>query len=102
MINGLPERLQMLRAKYGYSQKEVADKIYASASIVSGYETGERTPSTEALLSISRLYRCSTDYLLGRDTNETPRAVIDVEGLGEGEIQALRVLVDAMKESKNK
>lgn len=45
----------MLRAKYGYSQKQVAEKLGVSPSIVSGYKAGERTPSTEILLSLSYL-----------------------------------------------
>ena len=47
MIKDLPEKLKKLRIKYGYSQKQVADKLQVSPSIVSGYETGERTPITE-------------------------------------------------------
>ena len=61
MIQGLPEKLQALRAKYGYSQKQVADRIKVSPSVVSGYETGERTPSTEVLLQLANLYKCTTD-----------------------------------------
>lgn len=56
MINGLPDRLKALRLKYHYSQKQVADLLNMSPSIVSGYETGERTPSVEVLLSFSYLY----------------------------------------------
>lgn len=52
MIKGLPEKLQKLRSKNGLSQKQVADRIGVSPSIVSGYETGERTPSTDVLLSL--------------------------------------------------
>ena len=48
MIKDLPEKLKLLRVKYGYSQKQVADKVNISPSIISGYETGERTPSTDA------------------------------------------------------
>lgn len=62
MIKDLPNRLRDLRIKYGYSQKEVSEKIGASPSIVSGYESGERTPSTQVLLSLAYLYGCSTDY----------------------------------------
>ena len=53
MIKNLPEKLRVLRTKYGLSQKQVADKLGVSPSIVSGYETGERTPSTEILLALS-------------------------------------------------
>ena len=66
MIKGLPEKLKEQREKYHYSQKYVADQLHVSPSIISGYETGERTPSTEKLLALSYLYHCSTDYLLGR------------------------------------
>lgn len=96
MINGLPERLQKLRNKYGYSQKQVADKLNVSPSIVSGYETGERTPSTEVLLSISYLYNCSTDYLLGKQQTE-PVQTVNVSGLTDKQIQAIYTVVEAMK-----
>lgn len=82
MINGLADRLKELRLKYNYSQKDVANKLGISPSIVSGYETGERTPSVDVLLSISYLYKCSTDFLLGRDKNNIDyRAIIDVSDL---------------------
>ena len=64
MIKDLPQKLKALRVQYGFSQKQVAEKINVSPSIVSGYETGERTPSTENLLSLAYLYNVSTDYLL--------------------------------------
>ena len=64
MINGLPEKLKALRVQFGLSQKQVAEKLEVSPSIVSGYETGERTPSTENVLALSYLYNVSTDYLL--------------------------------------
>ena len=68
-------------------------------SITSGYETGERTPSTEALLALSYLYRCSTDYLLGKKEN-TNMNVINVDGMSERQVEALRLLVDSIKSDK--
>ena len=96
MIKGLPEKLKSLRIKYGYSQKQVAGKIKVSPSIVSGYETGERTPSTEVLLSLSYLYNTSTDYLLGKQL-QNPKAVIDIDGLTDRQIAAIVTLIDVMK-----
>ena len=49
MIKGLPEKLKLLRTKSNLSQKEAANRLGISPSIVSSYETGERTPSTENL-----------------------------------------------------
>ena len=65
MINGLGDKLQTLRTQFNMSQKEVAVAINTSPSIISNYESGERTPSVENLMALANLYHCSTDYLLG-------------------------------------
>ncbi len=72
----------------------MADKLNLSPSIMSGYETGERTPSLEALLALSYVYNCSIDYLLGK---ERAKKQIDVDGLSEAQIKALEILVLSMK-----
>lgn len=97
MIKDLPGRLRDLRIKYGYSQKEVSEKIGVSPSIVSGYESGERTPSTQVLLSLAYLYGCSTDYLLGKQ-NDSSQLVLDVSGLSDKQINAIKNIAEAMKE----
>lgn len=100
MIKGLPQRLKELRILNNFTQKAVANKLGISPSIVSGYETGERTPSTEILLALSYLYHCSTDYLLGRNddkSNTMPPVIFDTDGLTKRQIQALSLLIDTMK-----
>ncbi len=96
MIKDLPQKLKLLRIRYGYSQKQVAIKIGVSPSIVSGYETGERTPSTEVLLALSYLYNTSTDFLLGKTLAQN--TVVDLEGLTEGQKKAIINLIASMKE----
>ena len=96
MINGLPEKLRELRTKNGISQRAVAQKLDVSPSIISSYETGERTPSVENLLLLSYLYRCSTDYLLGRETI-SPKMTIAVEGLTPKQVQLLTELIETMR-----
>lgn len=97
MIKDLPQKLKALRVQYGFSQKQVAEKIAVSPSIVSGYETGERTPSTEVLLSLAYLYNVSTDYLLGKQT-VAPNALIDVSKLTDKQKAALASLIESIKE----
>ncbi len=70
MIYGLGKRLQEQRLLKNLSQKEVAVSVGVSASIISNYESSERTPSVEILMALARLYHCSTDYLLGFDRDE--------------------------------
>lgn len=95
MIKDLPMKLKELRLLNNLSQKEVAEKLSISPSIVSGYETGERTPSTENLLALSYLYKCTTDYLLGKST-DTP-SPLNTDGLNTEQIKALQVLIKTMK-----
>lgn len=96
MIKDLPNKLKKLRMQYNLSQKEVAAKLNISPSIVSGYETGERSPSTENLLALSYLYKCSTDYLLGR-TSEEPEFTLDTSDLTNEQLQVLQTLIHVMK-----
>ena len=98
MIKGLPKKLQTLRIGFGYSQKQVADIIGVSPSIISGYETGERTPSTDVLLSLAHLYKCSTDYLLGRENQS--HIMIDCQNLSDAQVQALRQLIEAFTKNQ--
>lgn len=96
MINDLSNKLKKLRKSQNLSQNEVSKKLGISPSIISGYETGERTPSTENLLALSHLYRCSTDYLLGK-SKDAPYAILNTEGLNDKQIKALQDLIKVMK-----
>jgi len=66
MIKGLPEKLKDLRLKYKLSQRQVAKMTRLSPSLISAYENGDRTPNLENILAFSELYKCSVDYLLGK------------------------------------
>ena len=96
MINGLAERLRQLRINSGLSQRTVANRLKISPSIISSYETGERTPSTENLLALSYLYRCTTDFLLGRE-QIAKSCSVSVDGLTPRQIKILAELIDTMR-----
>jgi len=88
MIKELPKNLRQMRLKNNLSQSEVAKRLGFSTSIISSYETGERTPSIENLLALSYLYKCSTDYLLGID-NLSSEVLIDISDLNVQQIKAI-------------
>lgn len=96
MIKNLSVRLKELRMSQNLSQADVSKKLEISPSIISGYETGERTPSTENLLALSYLYKCSTDYLLGK-SNDKPFVVLDTDGLTSEQVEVLQDLIKVMK-----
>ena len=95
MIKGLPEKLKSLRKQYGLSQREAASRLGISTSVISAYENGERTPSTENLLALSYLYKCSTDYLLGKEP-EPPKIILNTDKLSQKQLQILSDLIDTM------
>ena len=54
-----------LRTKNGWSQNELAEKIYVTRQAVSRWETGETVPNTETLKLLSKLFDVSINTLLG-------------------------------------
>ncbi len=96
MINGLGEKLQEQRRLLKLSQKEVAEAINVSPSVVSNYESGERTPSVENLMALAGLYRCTTDYLLGLDKSNCS-SFIDTTHLSDTQNKLLQRFLDSIQ-----
>lgn len=95
MIQGFGMRLQKLRIERNLSQKDVAEALGISASVVSNYENGERTPSVESLISLASFLRCSTDYLLGFE-KYIPQKTLDVSTLNEEQIKLLASFIASL------
>lgn len=53
------------RKRRGLSGKEVAAALGVTAAALSNYEHGIRPITADKLISLSGIYDCSTDYLLG-------------------------------------
>ena len=64
-------RLQELRAKSQKSMAQVARELHMSYTTYVGYEKGEREPNSEVLIAIAKYYRCTVDYLIGKEDNPT-------------------------------
>ncbi len=60
-----------LRTGKGYSQEELAEKVFVTRQAVSRWENGETTPNTETLKLLSKLFDVSINTLLG-----SPRQLI--------------------------
>ena len=88
--------LKTLRLQNGLTQAQVAQKLGVTKSVISAYETGLRVPSYDILINISKIFRVSTDFLLGLENIRE----LDLSGLTEEEIQALLNLIKAMKRRK--
>ena len=58
-------RLEDLRSDHDLRIKDVADYLQTHPNVYSRYEKGSREIPVWALMKLSELYGCSTDYILG-------------------------------------
>lgn len=65
------EKLQKLRRGSGLSQEQLAEKLDVTRQAVSKWELGDSLPDAGRILTLSRLFDVSTDYLLKDDWEET-------------------------------
>jgi len=68
----LGKRLQYIRNQRRLYQKEVADYVGTSKSVISNYERDIRDPDTGNLRKMAEMYNVSTDYLLGLTDDPYP------------------------------
>lgn len=59
------QRLRLLRVEHDFTQEELSHKLSCTQVCYSQYELGIRSISITKLITIAKLYRVSTDYLLG-------------------------------------
>ncbi|MDP3014651.1 MAG: DUF4065 domain-containing protein [Candidatus Subteraquimicrobiales bacterium] len=59
------EKIKELRACFGMSQQELADKLNISRPAVSQIEKGKRRIAAEELINLSKVFNLSVDSLLG-------------------------------------
>lgn len=85
--------LKTLRVQNGLTQAQLAQRLGLTKSVISAYETGLRMPSYDVLIAIAKLFKVSTDYLLGLEQKQQ----FDLSGLTEEERLALMNLIKAMK-----
>lgn len=62
-------RLKELRKKKGITQISLQMQTGIEQSLISKFESGERTPPTETLMILADFYNVSIDYILYRTEN---------------------------------
>ena len=84
-------KLKDIRLEKGLTQRQIADYIGCAPSVYSRYETGDREPSIDTLIQLSRCLGTTIDRIIGNDTPED-------EGLNSYEI----ALVNAARNADNR
>lgn len=88
-MNAVGERIKELRKARRMTQNEFAERINVTKSTVSAYENGSRLPSYDVLIRIARLFKVSTDHLLGY----SEKTEIDVTGLTRKQINVIQDVI---------
>lgn len=57
--------LKDLRKEFGFSQKQMAEKLAISQQTYSDYENCKTEPTMDTLISITKIFNVSLDYLVG-------------------------------------
>lgn len=81
VLGMIGEQIRATREKNGLTQSALAKKLGISRSAVNAWELGVSVPSAQYLVELSRLFKVSTDYLLGL----TNREMVDISGLADEE-----------------
>lgn len=89
----LGTRIRSLRISFGWNQVELAEKLNISKQTVSNWENDNIQPSVEMLVRVARIFRVSTDYLLGLE--EIPR--LSIEGLPLPVVAHIALLIEDYK-----
>ena len=84
------KRIESLRKEQGMSQTELAKRLGISRSAVNAWEMGISTPTTQYIVELSKIFRVSTDFILGVET----KAQLNLDGLTTEETQILYGIVD--------
>ena len=61
------EKLQNLRKSKGFTQEELADKLYVSRTAISKWESGRGYPSIDSIKEIASFFSVSIDELLSSE-----------------------------------
>ena len=69
------EKLKTERSKMGWSQEELAAKLYVSRQSVSKWENGQNYPGIEIIIKISDLFDVAIDELLRSDEELTKKVI---------------------------
>lgn len=81
------QRLKKERINKGWSQEELAKKLFVSRQSVSKWENGQNYPSIEIIIKISDLFNVTIDELLRSDEELTEKVIKDSKQLAHPKLK---------------
>jgi transcriptional regulator with XRE-family HTH domain len=81
------QKLKSERKKRGWSQEELAEKLFVSRQSVSKWETGLNYPSIEVIIKLSDLFKVTIDELLRSDKELREKVIKDSKRLAHPKLK---------------
>ena len=72
-MSDFASRARELRHSKNLTQKQIASELGVSEILWRKYESGDRAPTLDGLLSLADYFDVSIDYLVGRSDDPTRR-----------------------------
>ena len=89
------KRIRILRESAGMTQTELAKKLAITRSSVNAWEMGISVPSTQYIVELSKIFKVSSDYLLGINNS----CSINASGLSDEAVSTINQLVELLRKS---
>ncbi len=89
------ERIRQLREQRNMSQAEFARRLNVTRATASAWEQGINLPTAGYLIDMARLFRVSSDYLLGLSSANT----LSLGGLTPQELNLIYELVNYIEQN---
>lgn len=90
------KNLKKMRKERGLTQKELANSVGIKRSTVAGYESKDQEPSYEVLKKISKVLKCSIDYLLNYNVDNAVKEEVIFRAISSNE--ELKEFVENIKD----
>ena len=96
--------LRMLRQERKLSQSTLAALIGSSKAVISKYENSMSYPPYDALIKIARVFKVSTDFLLGLDkaAGEENAKILDIDNLTNHQVDTLIAIAEEYRSLNRK
>jgi len=91
------EKIKELREKAGYSQSELARRLCVTRSSVNAWEMGTSVPTTQYVAEMCRLFKVSSDYMLGISN----RITMNLDEFSDEELKLIFHLIDYIRSNKS-
>lgn len=91
------KRIKLLRESAGMTQTDLAKKLGITRSSINAWEMGISVPSTQYIVELARMFKVSSDYLLGIDNTVS----IDASGLSDEAVSTINSLINILRSSSH-